>query len=203
MAPPLNMDPESDAYLAAIFKNIENDKRRYQRQQHTFRAGEDEIILDASGQPLPLPEEDPLIPQLPDGFPVCHKPRFWIPPPRIGAPKRERETDPSLPDDGTLDPESKRRASATDKSGHDMDAPSDVPAPPAIDMGGLYGTAPQIWSGLRYCLKEVAKNPLQDYPSSMALYGMEPDGALWTHAGFCDQFCGGGRFHKSLRPGRQ
>ena len=78
---------------------IGNDKRRYQRQQHTFRAGEDEIILDASGQPLPPPDEDPLIPQLPVGFPVCHKPRLWIPPPRIGAPKREREGEASSSDE--------------------------------------------------------------------------------------------------------
>ena len=28
MAPHLNLDPESDAYVAAVFKNIENDKRR-------------------------------------------------------------------------------------------------------------------------------------------------------------------------------
>ena len=70
MAPPPNSDPESEAYVTAVFKNIENDKRRCQRQQHTFRAGEDGIISDSSGHPFPLPEEDSLIPQLPDGFPV-------------------------------------------------------------------------------------------------------------------------------------
>ena len=45
-------------------------------------------------------------------------------------------------------------------------------------VGGLYGTAPQIWSALRCCLLEVAKNPLEDYPSFIALYGMEPDATL-------------------------
>ena len=69
MNPPLNLGPESDAFLAAICENIANDKRRYLRQNHSFRAGEDEIISDASGTLLPLPEEDSLIPQLPDGFP--------------------------------------------------------------------------------------------------------------------------------------
>ena len=78
----------------AVLNNIENDTRRCQRQHHTLRAGEDEAILDASGHPSPLPE-DPLIPPLPDGFPVFHKPCLWIPPPRIGAPKREREGEAS------------------------------------------------------------------------------------------------------------
>ena len=96
--------------------------------------------------------------------------------------------DPSLPDDGTLDPESKHQTSATDNRGHNMDAPSDVQAPAVSDHGGRYGAAPQIWSALRYCLKEVAKNPLLDYPSSMALYGMEPDATLLTHAVFSTNF---------------
>ena len=74
MIPPLNLDPESEACVAAVFKNMENDRRRCQRQQLSFRAGEDEIVLDASGQPLPPPEEDPLVPLLPVGFPVRHKP---------------------------------------------------------------------------------------------------------------------------------
>ena len=192
MAPPSNLDPESEAYVAAVCKNIENEKRRCQRQQHTFRAGEDEIFLDAFGQPLPLLEGGPLIPQLPDVFPLCHKPRSWIPPPRISAPKREREGAASSADDEMKDPETKRRASATDRDDHDMDAPSDVPAPSAIAHGGQYGAAPQIWSGLRFCLREVARNPLRGYPSSIALYGMEPDGTLLTHTVFPTNFVAGG-----------
>ena len=91
--------------------------------------------MDASGQPLPLPEEDPLIPRLPVGFPVCHKPYLWIPPPRIGTPKRERGGEASSSDEETKDPDTKRRASATDKDDHDMDAPSDVQVPLRLIMG--------------------------------------------------------------------
>ena len=141
MAPPPNLGPESGAYAAAVFKNIEDDKRRYQRQQRTFRAGEDEIILDASGRPLPLPEGGPLIPQLPDGVPVCHKPRVRIPPPRIGAPNRGREGEASTSDEEMKDPDSRRRTSETDKGGQDMDAPSDAPGSSAIDYGGQFGAA--------------------------------------------------------------
>ena len=31
MAPPPNLDPESEAYVAAVFENIENGERRCQR----------------------------------------------------------------------------------------------------------------------------------------------------------------------------
>ena len=31
MAPPLKLGPESEAYVAAVFKNIDNDRRRCQR----------------------------------------------------------------------------------------------------------------------------------------------------------------------------
>ena len=95
LRPPPNLDSESQAYVEAILQNIENDKRRCLRQHHSILAGEEETIPDASGQPFPLPEEDPLIPPLPDGFPLCRKPGLWIPPPRIGTPKREREGDAS------------------------------------------------------------------------------------------------------------
>ena len=56
LTPPPDLDPESEVYVAAIFKNMENDKRRCQRQQIFFRAGEDENVLDAAGQPIPPPD---------------------------------------------------------------------------------------------------------------------------------------------------
>ena len=76
------------------------------------------------------------------------------------------------------DPDTNRRASATDKDDQDTDAPSDAPAPSAADYESQYCTAPQTQPGIRYRLREIAKNPLRDYPSSTALYGMEPDGTL-------------------------
>ena len=69
-----------------------------------------------------------------------------------------------------------------------MEAPSDAPGPSAADNEGQYGTAPQTQSDMRYCLREIAKNPLRDYPSSMALYGMEPDGTLLDHPVFTTNF---------------
>ena len=144
--------------------------------------------MDASGQPFPPPEEDPLIPPLPDGFPFCRKPCLWIPPPRIGTPKREREGGGSSSEEEMKDPDAKRRTSATDKDGQDMEAPSDAPSPSARDNEGQYGTAPQTQSDMRSCLREIAKNPLRGYPSSIALYGMEPDGTLLNRPVFTTDF---------------
>ena len=44
------------------------------------------------------------------------------------------------------------------------------------------------------------KNPLRRYPSSMSLYGMEPDGALLGHPVFAVNF-GGGRDAKTFTRG--
>ena len=89
VAPP-TLDLEPQAYIAGVSKNIENDKRRFRRQYFKFRAQEDEALVDDSGQPLPCPEEDAAIPRVPVGL-GRHKPCLWVPPPRMGAPKRERE----------------------------------------------------------------------------------------------------------------
>ena len=69
MDPPPTLDLEPQAYVTAASRNIENDKRRFQRQYLKFRAQEDEPIASDSGQPLPCPVEDAVIPQIPDGFP--------------------------------------------------------------------------------------------------------------------------------------
>ena len=83
------------------------------------------------------------------------------PSPRIGTPKREREGDASSSDEEMKDPDAKRRASATDKDDQDMEAPSDAPGPSATDNEGQYAAAPQTQSDMRYCLREIAKNPLR------------------------------------------
>ena len=67
--PPRTLDLEPQAYVAAALQNIENDKRRFHRQYFKFRSQEDETLADDSGQPLPCPVEDAVIPQIPDGFP--------------------------------------------------------------------------------------------------------------------------------------
>ena len=147
--------------------------------------------MDASGQHPPLPEEDPLIPQLPVGFPVCHKPCLWITPSRIGAPKREREGEASSSDEEMRDRDTKRRTSATDKGDQDLATPSDVQMTTTIELSGKYGAAPSVLSGLRYDLGSVLQNPLRPYPSPSAMYGMELDGTLVKHPVFSTNFGAG------------
>ena len=72
VAPP-TLDLEPQAYIAAVSQNIGNDKRRFGHQRFKFRAQEDEAIVDDSGQPLPCPEEDAVIPRVPVGLGL-HKP---------------------------------------------------------------------------------------------------------------------------------
>ena len=95
------------------------------------------------------------------------------------------------------DRDTKRRTSATDKGDHDVDAPSDVHVAATIELGGQYGAAPAIFSGQRYCLRSVLQNPLRDYPSPEALYGMELGGALSQHPVFATNF-GAGEDHTGV-----
>ena len=48
MDPPPTLDLEPQAYGAAALRNIENDKRRFQRQYLKFRAREDEPLAGDS-----------------------------------------------------------------------------------------------------------------------------------------------------------
>ena len=63
------------------------------------------------------------------------------------------------------DPDPKRRTSAVDREDQDMEDPPSEPGPSATG----YGTAPRPQSGQRYSLRDIAKNPLRDYPSAMAM----------------------------------
>ena len=75
------------------------------------------------------PDEDPLVPVLPLGYPIANKPCLWIPPTRVGTPKRDRDGAGSSADEEMRDPEAKWRTSATDKEDCSMLAPSDVNVP--------------------------------------------------------------------------
>ena len=88
-----------------------------------------------------------------------------IPPPQIGTPKRKREGDATSENEEMKDPDPKRRTSAVDREDQDMEDPPSEPGPSATG----YGTAPRPQSGQRYSLRDIAKNPLRDYPSAMAM----------------------------------
>ena len=78
---------------------------------------------------------------------------------------------------------------------------TDAPGPSATDNEGQYGAAPQTQSDMRYCLREIAKNPLRYHPSSIALYGMEPDGALLTRPVFTTDFAAGRHSNRNFTRG--
>ena len=127
--------------------------------------------MDDSGQPLPCPEEDAVIPRVPVGL-GRHKPCLWVPPPRSGAPKREREEHETSEDEDRNDPVPKRHPSAVGKGGQDMDDPAPARRPSAAEYGGQFGTATRPQLNFRYPLSKVAERPLRSYPSAIALYGM-------------------------------
>ena len=97
-----------------------------------------------------------MIPQIPDGFPRCHKPCLWVPPPRIGAPKREREGHVAPEDEEMDDPDPKRRTSAADKEDQDMEDPAPEHRPSTVEFGGQYGTATHPQLNVRYSLGKIA-----------------------------------------------
>ena len=87
LAPSPSLDLESQAYLAAASKNFEHDKRRFRLQCFKFSALEEEEFVGDSGHHPPCPVEDAVISSVPVGL-GRYKPCMWLPPPRIGAPKR-------------------------------------------------------------------------------------------------------------------
>ena len=116
--------------MEAILKNIENDKRRSQRQHFSPSAGDTETLVDSSGQSLLPPEEDPPIPPLPASFPLGHRPWLWFATPRPDTPKREREGDTTSVDSDLKGRDAKRRLPEMSKVDTDLAAPSDAPGPP-------------------------------------------------------------------------
>ena len=182
LRPSVPLDAESQAFLEAILKNMENDKRRSQRQHVSPSVGDTEALVDASGQSLLPPEEDPPIPPIPATFPWGHRPRLWHETPRVGTPKRERADDETSSDSDLQDRPPKRRASGKSTSDTELDAPSDSPRPavsmtvtqsiapfPAPPIATPYGTAPQTQPQVHYSLSEIMKNPLRRYPSPKSL----------------------------------
>ena len=151
---------------------MENDKGRSQRQHVSPSVGDTEALVDASGQSLLPPEEDPLIPPIPVTFPGDHRPRSWQETPRVGTPKRERADDETSSDSVLQVRPPKRRASGMSTSDTELEAPSDTPRPvvsmtatqsiapfPAPPIVTPYGAAPQTQPQVRYSLSEIAKIP--------------------------------------------
>ena len=93
LRPSAPLGAEGQAFLEAILKNVEDDKRRSQRQHCPPLAGDTETLADSPGQPLLPPEEDPPIPPLPASLPLGHRPRLWIANPRADTPMRGRDDD--------------------------------------------------------------------------------------------------------------
>ena len=130
LRPSIPLGAESQTFLEAILKNIENDKRRSQRQHVSPSVGDTETLVDSSGQSLLPPEEDPPIPPLPTSFPWGHRPRLWHENPRADTPKREREDDETSTDSDLKGRDPKRRASVRSDDDMDLAAPSDTQGPP-------------------------------------------------------------------------
>ena len=74
--PSVPLDAACQAFVEAILKNMDNDKRRSQRQHVSLSVGDTEVLQDSSGQALLLPEEDPLVPPIPPTFPWGHRPHL-------------------------------------------------------------------------------------------------------------------------------
>ena len=189
LRPTVALDLDSQAYVDAVMRNLENDKRRSLRQLAAFTCGDTEAMVDASQQSLLPPDVDAAVPPFPASFPWAHHPRFYLIPHRIDTPKRDRtEGDSSLDSEsGHRDP--KRRASGIGSASSALPEPS--VSMPAVNPGSLaivlstappmaspYGTAP-MHERVHYCLQSIMLNPLRHYPSATSLYGgAMPDGTL-------------------------
>ena len=203
--PSVPLDTAGQAFVEAILKNVDNDRRRSQRQHVSLSVGDQEVLKDTSGQVLLPPEEDPIIPKIPPTFLWGHRPHLWREIPRVDTPKRVRtDADPSEGDAEIPSRPPKRRVSAKSTSNTGLDAPSDLSLPdvvaPAQTQPPLqlipasqvtpYGTSSRTTPMLRYSLSEIMNNPLRRYPTPMALYGTETDGALLAHPVFSINFGG-------------
>ena len=110
LRPTATLDLASQAYLDAVLCNLENDKRRNCRQLVDFTCGDTEELADASRQALLPPAADAIVPPLPPGFPLDHRPRFWMSSVRVDTPKRDREEDDSSSESGGIRRDPKRPA---------------------------------------------------------------------------------------------
>ena len=95
LRPSVPLGAASQAFLEAILKNMDNDRRRSQRQHVSPWAEDTEALMGSSGQSLLPPEDDPLIPPIPTTFPWGHlscgmKFPVWIRPSVSGPMTRPR-----------------------------------------------------------------------------------------------------------------
>ena len=163
--PSVPLDAACQAFVEAILKNMDNDKRRSQRQHVSISAGDTEVLLDSSGQALLLPEEDPLVPPIPPTFPRGHRPHLWREIPRVDTPERERAGDDTSLDIEMSRRPPKRRASGKSTSDTGLEAPSDrsrqdavtsvLPQPQLPSLVTTYGTSNRTQPQLRYSLSEI------------------------------------------------
>ena len=166
--PSVPLDAAGQAFVEAILKNMDNDKRRSQRQHVSISVGD-------SGQALLQPEDDPLVPPIPPSFPWGHLPHLWHEIPRADTPKRERAEDDTSTDVEMSRRPPKRRASGASTSDTGREAPSDRPRrdvatsvllqPQLPSLVTTYGTSNRTQPQLRYSLSEIMKNP----PSPLSL----------------------------------
>ena len=132
------------------------------------------------------------MPLIPPTFPWNHRPRLWLESPRLEFPKREREGDEASFDLEVSNRPPKRLASGKSASDTEI-APTSVcsqkdepkPAYPLPQLQLVparvvseFGTSSHVKPHSHYSLSDIFKNPLCNYPSSMALYGVETDGTI-------------------------
>ena len=205
-SPPRNLDRDSQAYLDAVLINIENDRRRSQRQLLSFTSGDSEELADSSKQSLLPPLADAIVPTVPPSFPLDYRPRFWLAPQRVDTPKRVRTEDDLWSDSEDVRRDTKRRASENEGTLLEVPAPVETvprirrspPTPPSeeelehkgnreplaivpsvvLPIAAPYGTSHPI-SRVHYSLSSIMQNPLRHYPSAESLYGnVLPDDTL-------------------------
>ena len=70
-----NLDVGCQAYVELVSDNLENDAIRASRRWKTFRANDDEVVLDSKGTPPACPGADRVIPPAPSGS-APRRPRF-------------------------------------------------------------------------------------------------------------------------------
>ena len=71
------LDTERHAFVEAVVKNMENDRRRSQRQLVSPFVDDSDALLDSCGQSLLPPDDDPIVPAIPPTFPWDHRPHLW------------------------------------------------------------------------------------------------------------------------------
>ena len=206
LSPPRTLDQASQAYLDAVLVNIENDRRRSQRQLLSFTSGDSEELADSSKQSLLPPLADAIVPPIPPSFPLDFRPRFWLAPQRVDTPKRVRTEADSWSESDDARRDTKRRVSENGGTIPEEPAPGETatrlrwsPTTPPLEVelenkgnrvslaivpsvvppiAASLGTSHPI-SRVHYSLSSIMQNPLRHYPSAESLYSnVLPDDTL-------------------------